>query len=244
MRICQRSKTINTNKMKVNKRKTALIAGWSLSAMALVAIFSIGYALPTFDLSENINLVGEMIHAKSGLYLFMLIGFFVILILDVVVSLVLYQFFKEEYLNISGVAAMLRLIYTAIFAVAIYFLAEIFLASQFSSESIQWNFNLFHSVWNMGLIIFGIHVLLLGLLMKMHSLIPNILWFITLFAGISYVVSSALKLTIPNTEIVNILQMLLALPMTIGELGLAIWLIVRGGKVSNFALKMTGATPN
>ncbi|GLR19055.1 hypothetical protein GCM10007940_36710 [Portibacter lacus] len=199
--------------------------------MALVAIFSIGYALPEFDLGEGVKLIDTAINAKSSLYLFMLIGFFIILILDVIVAILLYQFFKEDHLNISRMAGILRLVYTAIFAVAIYFLAEIYLASQVSSESIQSNFNLFHSVWNMGLIIFGIHVVLLGLLMKMHSMKPNILWYITLVAGISYVVLSALKLTIPNTKIVDILQMILSLPMTIGEIGLAIWLIIKGGKV-------------
>ena len=66
--------------------------------------------------------------------------------------------------------------------------------------------------------------------MKLHMKIPKILWYITLLAGISYVIVSLLKLGSPNSEMINSLVMILALPMTIGELGLAIWLLIKGGK--------------
>jgi hypothetical protein len=39
-----------------------------------------------------------------------------------------------------------------------------------------------------------------------------------------------LKLTLPQSEFTRILEMILALPMAIGELGLALWLIIKGGK--------------
>jgi hypothetical protein len=37
-------------------------------------------------------------------------------------------------------------------------------------------------------------------------------------------------LTLNQSDIVSNLEMILALPMAIGELGLAIWLIIKGGK--------------
>jgi hypothetical protein len=67
--------------------------------------------------------------------------------------------------------------------------------------------------------------------MKLHQRIPKILWYLALIAGVSYVVVHFLKLTLPQSDIVNNLEMILALPMAIGELGLAVWLIVKGGKV-------------
>jgi hypothetical protein len=60
--------------------------------------------------------------------------------------------------------------------------------------------------------------------------IPKILWYITLVAGISYVIVSLSKLESPNSEMVKNLEMILALPMVVGELGLAVWLLVKGGK--------------
>jgi len=52
----------------------------------------------------------------------------------------------------------------------------------------------------------------------------------TLIAGVSYIVVSSLKLTCPNSEIVTVFVIMMALPMTIGEMGLAIWLLMKGGK--------------
>lgn len=66
--------------------------------------------------------------------------------------------------------------------------------------------------------------------MKLHPPIPRILWYLTLIAGISYVFVHYLKLTLTQSAIVSNLEMILALPMAIGELGLAVWLIMKGGK--------------
>jgi hypothetical protein len=66
--------------------------------------------------------------------------------------------------------------------------------------------------------------------MKVHSEIPKTLSYITLIAGASYVATSLLKIEHPNSEMTNTLIMILALPMTLGELGLAVWLLIKGGK--------------
>ena len=69
--------------------------------------------------------------------------------------------------------------------------------------------------------------------MKLHRGIPKFLWWLTLIAGISYVFVHLLKLGSPNAEMTKNLEMILALPMAIGELGLAIWLLIKGGKEPN-----------
>ncbi|PJB01103.1 MAG: DUF4386 domain-containing protein, partial [Ignavibacteria bacterium CG_4_9_14_3_um_filter_36_18] len=89
----------------------------------------------------------------------------------------------------------------------------------------------FKTVWTLGLIVFGLHLLAVGILMKVHRNIPKVLWILTLIAGISYVVVHILKLTLPQlSEFTETLNNILALPMALGELGLAIWLIIKGGK--------------
>lgn len=66
--------------------------------------------------------------------------------------------------------------------------------------------------------------------MKIHKRISIALWVLTLIAGISYVIVHSLKLTPLTSGIVNNLEMVLALPMFLGELGLAVWLLIKGGK--------------
>ena len=79
-------------------------------------------------------------------------------------------------------------------------------------------------------LIFGFHIFLIGILMKLHKRIPKILWYLALIAGISYIVVHLLKLISPDSELTSTLGLILALPMAIGELGLAVWLLINGGK--------------
>ena len=80
------------------------------------------------------------------------------------------------------------------------------------------------------LTLFGFHIYLLGSLMKRSRDIPKTIWMITYFAGISYVILHLLKLWNQQSEWVTIVEMVLALPMALGELGLAVWLLFKGGR--------------
>jgi hypothetical protein len=68
--------------------------------------------------------------------------------------------------------------------------------------------------------------------MKFHKSIPRILWILTISAGIAYILVHTLKTILPElTKLIRILNNTLVLPMVLGELGLAIWLIIKGGKI-------------
>ncbi len=56
-----------------------------------------------------------------------------------------------------------------------------------------------------------------------------------MIGGEPYIVVHLLKITSTNSEFVRTLEMILALPMALGELGLAIWLLVKGGKESTIS---------
>ena len=210
----------------MNKRKSALITSISLIIMTIVAIFSIGFAYGEFSVSEKL----DVIIRKNNLYIAMISGIFIIIILDFIVAYTLYKFFEVDNKKIAITSGIIRAIYTVIFGFATYYLAINLNTNELTNEIADSNFNLFQTIWNSGLVVFGFHIILIGYLMKLHMKIPKILWYITLIAGISYVVLSSLKLGSPNSELVKNLELVLALPMTIGELGLAIWLLIKGGK--------------
>ena len=214
----------------MSKRLTALISGWSLILMAIFAAFSFGYAFPEFYQSEQINSFKASILNKKELYRSMLIGILLILILDLVVSYTLFGYFKNDNNRIALASAIFRIVYTLIFASATYYLTKNLNPNELNSEMIVENFKLFKLTWSTGLIIFGIHILLVGILMILHNSIPRVLSYLTMIAGVSYIAVHVLKLTNADAEFASTLEMILALPMAIGELGLAIWLLARGGK--------------
>ena len=214
----------------MKQRKAAKITGVALLTMTIIAIFSIGYAYDQFDRPEQLEWLKNNITQNIGLYYSMLTGILLIIILDFIVSYTLYKYFEEDKRKLALLSGIIRVIYTVIFGIATYFLTKNVNTNELSNQIIKSNFEQFQTIWNCGLVIFGFHILLIGYLMKVNREIPNILSYITIIAGISYMLTSLLKLEVPNSQLVNTLVMILALPMTIGELGLAIWLLIKGGK--------------
>lgn len=216
----------------MNKSQIAIITGVSLILMAIIAGFSVGYAFPEFYQPGKLDLLKSNITNNQGLYKSMLGGILTILILDLLVSFTLYKFFKKNNGKLSIISSALRVIYTIIFGIATFFLTKNINPTIITNHEMNTNIELFQSIWNGGLIVFGIHIFLVGILMNEHKRIPKILCYLTLIAGVSYIIVHLLKLTNFNSEFITKLEMILILPMTLGELGLAIWLIVKGGKAT------------
>lgn len=214
----------------MKQRKAAKITGVALLTMTVIAIFSIGYAYDQFDKPKQLEWLKNNINQNIGLYYSMLTGILLIIILDFIVSYTLYKYFEEDKRKLALLSGIIRAIYTVFFGIATYYLTKNVNTNELTNQIIKSNFEQFQTIWNFGLVIFGFHILLIGYLMKVNREIPNILSYITIIAGISYMLTSLLKLEVPNSQLVNTLVMILALPMTIGELGLAIWLLIKGGK--------------
>ncbi|WP_405566963.1 DUF4386 domain-containing protein [Polaribacter sp. Asnod6-C07] len=212
----------------MNKKSTAILTGLSIIIIAIIAAFSIGYALTA--LYQNNQEISLKVHIRNNheLYIQMLFGLYIILFLDIVVSYSLYRYFKKINKKIALWASSIRLIYTLIFGFSIIFLIQNAQVNELTNSSINSNYHQFLSIWNVGLIIFGVHILMIGKLMKQYKSIPKILSYITLLAGLSYILVHVLKLTNPTAEIVLHIEMVLIIPMALGELGLAIWLLFKG----------------
>ena len=215
----------------IKNRNIAKLTGYSLLLMAVVAGFSFGYALPQIFDPAKMDSAQNNLMANLPLYKNMLIGILVVLLLDIVVSWSLYLYFKNDNKKLALYSFALRIIYTVMFGIATYFLAINFIHPNESKTIITDNYNSFQKIWSIGLIVFGLHLIVVGILMKLHKMIPRILWYLTIIAGASYILVRVLKTALPQaSELTNILNIILGLPMALGELGLAIWLIVKGGK--------------
>ncbi|ADB37869.1 DUF4386 domain-containing protein [Spirosoma linguale] len=214
-------------------RTLAKTSGWSLILMAIVAGFSLGFAFPKLYDVNSLDLSEQNLAQNYPLYVLMLFGIALIILLDVLVSCTLYAFFKEDSKTLSVLSLLFRLIYSLLFTIAAYQLYKTISHENVSNDLINSNYQSFQTIWSIGLIIFGFHLITIGLLMNLHKQIPKLLWYLTLIAGLSYIVVHVLKITTqPVSELSKVLENVLALPMALGELGLAIWLVVKGGKTN------------
>lgn len=215
----------------MNRRNFAIVTALSLFLMTLLAAHAIGFAYGEFYTPEQLDNLTQRIAQNPTLYNVMLIEITLILVLDLIVSYSLYMYFVKDHKLISFLASALRVTYTILFGIATYYLSGNLSPNLTESLALA-NFKHFEAVWDAGLVIFGMHLFLIGMLMKRHCIIPSALWYLMLFAGLSYIVVHLFKLSPSYSEYAALLVTALALPMALGELGLAIWLLIRGGKLN------------
>jgi hypothetical protein len=167
------------------------------------------------------------------LFLAGLAGWIVILITDLFVSGALYILFRDSMKRISALTAITRVIYSVVLGLAIYQLIDIIpLIQQVgTSLEISLHFESFEKIWSAGLIIFGLHLLGLGYLSVKSGFVPRLLAYLLYFAGISYVLIHAAKqFALLSQGAISSAESILSIPMALGEILLALWLIYKGLK--------------
>ena len=102
---------------------------------------------------------------------------------------------------------------------------------QFQSQVLL-SMNGFYQGWSIGLIIFGIHVLLLGYLIIRSGYIPKYWGILLIIASVGYLITNLPNLFLPGYEnIKNIIGWIFIIPM-LSEVGLGVWLLMKGMKVT------------
>jgi len=221
------------------KRKSALLTGITLLVMAATAVFSFGYVHNTLVIPGNPETTVQNLKSNELLFIAEILGWHIILLCDIVVAWALYTFFKKENQKLSAVTAGFRIIYSVILGVGILHFIYILkilngtfaIAPEIINQQVMFHLRSFESLWSFGLIIFGFHLLLLGLLAIKSKTIHHFWGILLVFAAVSYMVIHSSKILLPEFESqIKTIEMILSLPMAFSEVGFAFWLIIRGGK--------------
>ena len=219
-----------------SKRNYGLIAGVSILAMAIIAMFSYGYIF------EKLIVKGDPIETfynlKSSFTIFVaaIIGWVAILLLDVLVAWSLHHFFKELNPGLSLLTAVLRIVYSAGLAYAI--LQLVFVVPLLGSPTERYALVLmkiksFELIWSISLILFGFHLIGLGFVISKINNNFNKFGYLIVFAGLCYVLLNLVKVTFLSlAEGIVMAELILSLPMAMAEIGLGFWLLLNGGKAS------------
>ena len=199
-------------------RKLALLAGGSYFIIFFTAIFA-NFMVLEILLQDPLTTVQE----NSGMVRWGILAFLITVIFDVVVAWALYELFKTHVL--SGLSTLFRMMHAAIMGVAIFALP--LALQETTAQGILHQVDVFNVIWLIGLFFFGIHLILLGRILKK----PMIIAFLLIIAGLMYMVDTTAHFILPNyQEHAEIILAMVALPSILGEMGLAIWLLVKGGK--------------
>jgi len=177
----------------------------------------------------NANATALSIAAKQNCFAIEITLWWLIFATDIIVSISLYNFYKRVNSALSAITMGFRLVYSLVLGVSITFLAS---AGSVCIEALN-RIQIFERIWSVRLIIFGIHLFLLGMLSIEGKSTPLRLSWIILFAGFCYILLHSLfNLGIKASNLASIIEPVLTIPMAISEIALAIWLIF--GSVRSF----------
>lgn len=201
-----------------NPRTLSLIAGSGYWVIFFAAIFANFFVLESIrdNPLETIQKSNAMV--RVGILAFMLTVVF-----DVIVAWALYELYKRHPL--SFLSTLFRMMHASIMGVAIFALPAVFNLD--SNEEILEQVDIFSTTWLLGLFFFGVHIIILGFIINK----PRVITFFLILAGTMYMVDTAAHFTLSRyEEYASILLVLVLIPSILGEMSLAIWLLVNGGK--------------
>jgi Domain of unknown function (DUF4386) len=219
-----------------------MIAGLGLLIMAIIAFFANFSVIQGLVVPDDAAKTVSNIMANQLLFRFGIAGFVVVLLCDVLVAWALYVFLKPVSQSLSLLAAIFRLVYTAIFAAALFNLANALQLlsgaehlSVFTPEQLQaqvmMSLESFQYAWQIALVFFGFHLLILGYMVMKSSYVPKVLGVLLLVAGFAYPLDSFAHFLLANyADYKTFFLLLVAVPGILGELSLCFWLLIKGGK--------------
>jgi len=220
----------------ISLRKAAIVAGFGLLIMSILAAFANFYVLPSLIVPGDAATTANNIMANELLFRIGICSFIIVIVLDVVVAWALYVLLKPVNKSLSLLAAWFRLVYATIFGIA---LANLFNVLRLLSDAdyltvfeidqlyaqVMLSLNAFSDGWQIGYVFFGLHLFVLGYLVFKSGYIPKILGVLLIIAGLGYLIDSYAIFLLPNYEAT------IGYVTFVGEVLFMLWLLFKGAKI-------------
>ncbi len=135
--------------------------------------------------------------------------------------------------DVSILMARFRLGYGVMLGVALVFLVQALTLATAAAGSVDAQATQtlqavddFQTMWQLGLCLFGVHLILLGILVVRSGFAPRLLGFVLAFAGVTYAADTIAHVVVADYSTVSGLVLpLVAVSSVVGEGWLGIWLL-------------------
>ena len=201
---------------KQNEKRMFLTSGVSYFVIFFLAIYANFFVIEAIK-----NAPLEVVFSQSNIVERGIAALMLTVLFDVIVACTLYTLFKPNSLTIAS--TLFRLIHALFLAVATVSLVN---SLSFHSEDLILDgLNRFNSIWMLGLAFFGIHLILLSMIVPAPTSIRSFLF----LGGLAYFIDTILHLTFSAyPDYAFSLLLFVAIPTVVGEFSLAVWFIKQG----------------
>ena len=222
--------------MKISTKQAAYLISISLLIMTVAAFFAYGFAHSQLVIDDNAEQTLMNLTSKENLFILELFAWGIIILADLAVSYGIYIYLRAINAKGAMVSGLLRFIYTIILGYAVWQLVIILGQTNDASNEAMKVLEqtiIFKSIWFSGLIVFGLHLVVTGFVLFRSKGFPLWLSILLIFGGIGYTLIHGLYVFFPqlNTS-TALIESILSIPMMLSELSLAIWLLIRGKKLT------------
>jgi hypothetical protein len=215
----------------------ARIVGLLYLFIIVAALFGEAYARGSLIVHGDATATAHNLLASETLFRAGTAAELLTCVCDVTVAILLYLLLQPVSRSWSLVAAAQRLVFVAVYACAKLFLLATVLLLDGSDFLKTFRPDQLHSLayltlrlhdagYGLSLIFFGVHCLLLGYLIYRAGYLPRTLGVLLVIAGVGYLINSFVDILAPTFGR-NLFPWIL-LPAFFAELGLCLWLLVKG----------------
>lgn len=215
-----------TRRADPGRRGAAVTAGAGLLAMAAVAMPANAVLQPLTGAAGPAELAVRLADGVGAARVAVL-AFVVIVVLDVLVAWGLARFLQRDTPSLATLAGWLRVGYAGMLGAAVITLGE---GVRASDPAAAWaGIQGFAEGWRLALLVFGVHLVVVGAALFRSTGVPRWLAGAVVLSGLAYVVDTVVRTLLADPSAPGLaLTVAVAVPAMVGELGLAVWLLVRG----------------
>ncbi len=226
-----------------SQRKAARVAGVLYLTIIIAGIFAEFFVRQSLIVPGDAAATANNIMASEGLFRAGIAGDLIMIMCDVALALVFYVLLKPVSNALSLLAAFFRLGQAAILGINLlnlFFVLQLLSGADyltvFGADQLDALVLLFlngHSLgYSIGLVLFGLSLLVLGYLVFKSGYFPKILGVLLIVASLGYLIDSFASFLLPNYDDYEaIFALVVFLPAFIGELSMCLWLLIKGVKV-------------
>jgi hypothetical protein len=223
----------------ITLRQAALVAG--VTYLLNPVSYAEFHIYPKLVAANDAAETAQNISAHPGLFAAGILCYVISFVGDIILAWALYFLLAPVNRALSLLASWCQLVYAAAALCSVFSLLNVYhllitpyYLTLFGSSQLQaqvwFQLHSFHSEWSMSLIVFGIHLVLLGYLVYRSGYIPWIVGIALLIAGAGWIIGGVGPYIFPNTNFDFTMM------TAFGEVIFILWLWIRGWKIQEPAV--------